>query len=84
MPMCGHNVVKLGFAADGVLIRMVACRSTTLTKVREGRRLDSATERISTIHSQTFAGLLTDPMGELAKEVHKDAAAAAREEDGDP
>jgi hypothetical protein len=63
---------------------MVACRSTTLTKVREGRRLDSSTERISTIHSQTFAGLLTDPMGELVKEAHKDAAAAAREEDGDP
>ncbi len=62
---------------------MVACRSTTLTKVREGRRLDSSTEWISTIHSQTFAGLLTDPISELVKEAHKDAAAAAREEDGD-
>ncbi len=82
--MCGHNVVKLGLAADGVLIRMVTCRSTTLTKVREGRTLDLATERIFTIHFQTFAGLLTDPMGELVKESRKDAAAAAREEDCDP
>ena len=76
--------VKLGLAADGVLIRMVTCRSTTRTKVREGRRLDSVTERIFTIHSQTFAGLLTDPMGELVKESHMEAAAAEREEDCDP
>jgi 3-methyladenine DNA glycosylase Mpg len=81
---CLSIAARYGKSASGVLIRMVACRSTTRTKVRTGRRHDSATERISTIHSQTFAGLLTDSMGELGKEAHKDAAAAAREEDGDP
>ena len=42
------------------------------------------TERIFTSYSQTFAGLLTDPMGELVKESHMEAAAAAREQDYDP
>ena len=37
------------------------------------------TERIFTSYSQTFAGLLTDPMGKLVKESHMEAAAAARE-----